>query len=88
MSKDYVGSKIYTYSERRCISCKYHHQRMFISGRNPIYHHYCEHPDIESPSIIKTGRNFENMFGDRFIGEDAITPKLGVPIIRKFTLVK
>lgn len=51
--------------------CKYHTQKMMRSGREPIYHHYCEHPD-------KWNENFNSDFMETnkgtFIGETSDTP--------------
>lgn len=27
-----------------CLGCRHHEQHMRVSGRNPVYDHYCKHP--------------------------------------------
>lgn len=39
-------------SELVCTRCKYLHSRLQMSGRNPIYDYYCEHPKSKEPHII------------------------------------
>lgn len=39
------GPTIVTVSHESCLGCKWHEMIMWKSGRNPVYHHYCNHPD-------------------------------------------
>ena len=71
-----IGSTVRQYSRLECGLCKYHFKRMFKSGRNPIYHHFCEHPGIDEKSV-KQSKGLEtinDLSSDRFIGETDITP--------------
>ena len=52
----------------RCRFCKYHQSNMVMSGRNPLYAHYCSHPDL--PDWSKSWV----MKGWRMLGDDDYTP--------------
>ena len=52
----------YQHTQKSCGLCKWHKQTMIHSGRNPLYHHFCNHPK---------GRD---SLGENFIGEDSYTP--------------
>lgn len=57
--------------EYYCSMCKYHSQRMMRSGRNPIYRHYCSHPDKKDDQNLK-----DYMYNDEgaFTGSRGIAP--------------
>lgn len=39
-------------SELVCTRCKYLRSRLQMSGRNPIYDYYCEHPVMKEPHKV------------------------------------
>ena len=77
MKKDFVKT-----SGNSCGLCKWHSQRMLRSGRDPIYEHFCGHPDAplrannlaESDSQILAGLLGRDLLEGVFIGKSCSTP--------------
>ena len=62
--------------EMRCALCRFHSRYMMVSGRNPLYRHYCEHPAskaIEAGILSRNLPRLEQSEG-RFIGHNDLTP--------------
>ena len=62
------GPTIFQSMELRCGMCRHHSQSMQRSGRNPIYHHFCTHPNAGEGERIGALRR------GHFIGESDHTP--------------
>jgi hypothetical protein len=62
------GPQLVASQHRTCCFCRYHDQRMQISGMNPVYDHYCKHP--ESPKNRYAFRHD----GSAWIGTSDMTP--------------
>lgn len=39
-------------TEKRCGMCKYHENYMRHSGMNPVYDHYCSHPEATAETLF------------------------------------
>ena len=62
------------WSEWSCGLCKWHRQTMVHSGRHPLYHHYCSHPDVTHDGFELVSP-FVAEHDGRFIGEGDRTPQ-------------
>lgn len=64
------GPQVIASQHQTCSLCKYHDQRMYKSGRNPEYDHYCKH--LDSP---RSRLAFWLESGTAWIGKSDTTPK-------------
>ncbi len=63
------GPQVIASQHQTCGFCKYHDQRMQISGMNPVYDHYCKHPDSPRSRLA-----FWHDSGSVWIGTSDHTP--------------
>lgn len=77
MEEKQVGPRDWrVYGYTSCMGCCHHDQTMIKSGRNPIYWHYCNHPDSKArpeSGLAWTGLKLLPSKG-RLIGENHVTP--------------
>lgn len=71
---EHVGPTAFTLPrhQKSCVLCKYHDQQMVRSGLNPVYRHYCTHPNakpINEHPIMLT------YTPERYIGQSSDTPQ-------------
>lgn len=45
-----------------CQGCKFHEHKLFISGRNPVYDHTCNHPELIGDNLIE-----HDLYGKKII---------------------
>lgn len=69
------GPIAFTKTEYSCGLCRYHKSHMQRSGRDPVYHHYCTHPDAEPKTCLVGIAALNSLEPDgRFIGRSELTP--------------
>ena len=63
------GPTVISASYRSCSGCKFHDRKMLMSGLDPVYEHFCKHPNVsdDGPLSDLLGR-------DRLIGRSDHTP--------------
>lgn len=69
-----LGPTTIQLTDKVCGLCQYHKHDMIKSGLDPIYEHYCEHPDILREESRYTQIRVNHPSSGRLVGTKDRTP--------------
>lgn len=76
MKKEGPTTNTFTVTNTTCFDCKYHESNLMKSGKDPIYNHFCLHPES-----TETNENYTPLYlllddiKKVYIGKSSTTPE-------------